>query len=142
MYDLDPAQPASARPKPAAIVGERSGLSEQIASALDARAPARVVRHPDGRIEGLLLDEQIGAARYTVTRSYSGNADLSLSPREREIAHLIARGLPNKAISAVLGISAWTVATHLRRMFAKMGVTSRAAMVAVLADAGELSTKR
>jgi DNA-binding CsgD family transcriptional regulator len=65
-------------------------------------------------------------------------SNVPLSPREREIARLIARGLPNKAIGAVLGISTWTVATHLRRMFAKTGVTSRAAMVAALADTGQL----
>jgi len=36
------------------------------------------------------------------------------------------------AIAAVLEISTWTVGTHLRRMFAKFGVNSRAAMVAQL----------
>jgi DNA-binding CsgD family transcriptional regulator len=71
--------------------------------------------------------------------TYPTARDVTLSPREREIALLIARGLPNKAIGAVLGISTWTVATHLRRMFAKTGVTSRAAMVAALADAGQLT---
>ncbi len=53
-----------------------------------------------------------------------------LSPREREIVRLVARGLPNKAIAQVLDISLWTVATHIRRVFAKLGVASRAEMVA------------
>jgi DNA-binding CsgD family transcriptional regulator len=57
-----------------------------------------------------------------------------LSPREQEIARMVARGLPNKAIAAVLEISSWTVGTYLRRMFAKLGVTSRAAMIARLMD--------
>ena len=55
-----------------------------------------------------------------------------LSPREQEIARMVARGFPNKAIAAVLEISTWTVGTYLRRMFAKLGVTSRAAMIAKL----------
>ncbi|HEX8151718.1 MAG TPA: helix-turn-helix transcriptional regulator [Thermoanaerobaculia bacterium] len=55
-----------------------------------------------------------------------------LSPREREIARMIADGYPNKTIAAVLEISSWTVNTYLRRMFAKLGVTSRAAMTAKL----------
>ena len=42
----------------------------------------------------------------------------------------MANGLPNKCIGAMLDISAWTVATHLRRIFAKLGVNSRAAMIA------------
>lgn len=56
-----------------------------------------------------------------------------LSPREEEIARMIAEGYPNKTIAAVLDISSWTVNTYLRRMFAKLGVSSRAAMVAKLA---------
>ncbi len=59
---------------------------------------------------------------------------LSLSPREREIVHMVALGHQNKVIAAVLHISSWTVCTHLRRIFAKLGVTSRAAMVAKVAD--------
>ena len=47
---------------------------------------------------------------------------------------MVARGLPNKAIAAVLEISSWTVGTYLRRMFAKLGVTSRAAMIAKLME--------
>jgi len=49
---------------------------------------------------------------------------------------LVAEGLPNKCISAILEISSWTVATHLRRIFAKLGVGSRAAMVARLLEEG------
>lgn len=63
-----------------------------------------------------------------------------LSPREQEIVRLVAAGHPNKVIAAVLDISYWTVGTHLRRIFGKLGVTSRAAMVAKVrnaaADAG------
>lgn len=57
-------------------------------------------------------------------------AGMPLSPRESEIARMVAKGFPNKTIAAVLEISSWTVSTHLRRMFAKLGVSSRAAMVA------------
>lgn len=53
-----------------------------------------------------------------------------LSARESEIVQLVARGFQNKSIAGRLGISSWTVCTHLRRIFAKLGVTSRAAMVA------------
>ena len=53
-----------------------------------------------------------------------------LSPREQEIVRMVAKGHPNKAIAGVLNISSWTVCTHLRRIFAKLGVASRAAMIA------------
>lgn len=61
-----------------------------------------------------------------------------LSPREIEVARLVAAGLPNKIIAHELGISNWTVCTHLRRTFSKLGVTTRAAMVARLHQAGSL----
>ena len=55
-----------------------------------------------------------------------------LSPRELEIARLVAAGATNQAIADALGISLWTVSTHLRRVFAKTGVGSRAEMVTAL----------
>ncbi len=54
----------------------------------------------------------------------------ALSPREIEIVRLVAKGYPNKTIAGILEISTWTVAAHLRRIYLKLGVHSRAAMVA------------
>lgn len=62
----------------------------------------------------------------------------ALSPREQEIARMIARGHANKTIAEVLDISPWTVNTHVRRIFLKTGVCSRAAMVSRLAELGLL----
>jgi DNA-binding NarL/FixJ family response regulator len=56
----------------------------------------------------------------------------SLSPRELEVARLIAGGFTNRTIGATLEISSWTVSTHTRRIFAKLGVSCRAEMVARL----------
>lgn len=58
-----------------------------------------------------------------------------LSPRELEIARMVALGYPNKTIASLLDISPWTVNTHLKRIFAKLDVTTRAAMVARLSAA-------
>jgi DNA-binding NarL/FixJ family response regulator len=60
-----------------------------------------------------------------------------LSPRELEIARLVAKGYPNKTIAAVLDISPWTVGTYLRRTYAKLGVRCRAAMVARMLTRGD-----
>jgi DNA-binding CsgD family transcriptional regulator len=84
----------------------------------------------------VLLDVEREGVRCVVVRSRVPQgeppAGALLSPREREIARMVAEGLPNKTIAAVLEISAWTVNAHLRRAFTKLGVTSRAAMVAKL----------
>lgn len=52
-----------------------------------------------------------------------------LSRRELQIVMLVAEGRVNKQIADQLNISVWTVSTHLRRIFAKLGVDTRSAMV-------------
>lgn len=52
-----------------------------------------------------------------------------LTGREMQIAALVAKGNSNKQIANQLSISIWTVSTHLRRIFVKLGVDTRAAMV-------------
>lgn len=89
--------------------------------------------------EEIILDVDIDGARYLLVRLPSErSASARLSPREREIVRMVAQGHSNKIIADVLSISAWTVCTHLRRIFAKLGVGSRAAMVARLLEVGGL----
>ena len=56
------------------------------------------------------------------------NLSIVLTARELQIATLVALGCPNKQVADKLHISEWTVATYLRRIFAKLGVETRAAM--------------
>ena len=49
-----------------------------------------------------------------------------LTPREKEIALLVAQGRSSKEIAAALVLSVRTVDNHLQRVFAKLGVSSRA----------------
>jgi DNA-binding CsgD family transcriptional regulator len=58
-----------------------------------------------------------------------------LTARELQIVALVAEGRPNKQIASELHISEWTVSTHLRRIYAKLDVDSRAAMVTRCFDA-------
>jgi DNA-binding CsgD family transcriptional regulator len=83
------------------------------------------------------MDVDLDGHRYLLIRMPAVNLKaVSLSPREVEIVRLVAEGHPNKVIASVLDISSWTVCTHMRRVFAKFGVTSRAAMVARVAALG------
>lgn len=52
-----------------------------------------------------------------------------LTERELQIATLAALGRSNKQIASHLHISEWTVSAHLRRIYIKLNVDSRAAMV-------------
>ena len=80
----------------------------------------------------VVLDVHVNGMHYTLTRSLSHPAppQANLSPREKEIVRLVAKGLANKTIAEVLDMSPWTVSTHLRRVFTKLRVNSRAEMVA------------
>jgi DNA-binding NarL/FixJ family response regulator len=53
-----------------------------------------------------------------------------LTPREREIASLIARGLSNRGIADELVISPATAARHVANIFTKLGFSSRAQVAA------------
>jgi DNA-binding CsgD family transcriptional regulator len=86
--------------------------------------------------ERVLLDVEIGDVRLVAVRRGAPSPISMLSPREREIARMVALGYPNKTIASVLDISSWTVASHLRRVFMKLQVTSRAAMITRLYDTG------
>src|SRR2546422_7589405 len=54
----------------------------------------------------------------------------TLSPREREILDLLARGYMNKEIADALSIAFQTVHTHVRNIYSKLHVRSRTEAVA------------
>ncbi|MFC7550261.1 response regulator [Plantactinospora sp. GCM10030261] len=60
----------------------------------------------------------------------------ALTPREWEVARLVARGLTNDEISAALFLSIWTVKTHVSRILAKLGARERAQIVIAVYEAG------
>ncbi|MCP2242776.1 response regulator [Lentzea aerocolonigenes] len=61
-----------------------------------------------------------------------------LSARELDVLALVAKGSTNRAVAAALFISEATVKTHLLHVYAKLGVSDRAAAVAVAYERGLL----
>jgi ATP/maltotriose-dependent transcriptional regulator MalT len=93
----------------------------------------------------LLEDEEAAVLEYEAARSIFGRLgarpDLArleqpttsrhgLSGRELEVLRLVAAGRTNREIAASLVISEHTVARHLQNIFAKLGLSSRAAATA------------
>lgn len=134
--------------RPSALVVEMPPSRGEDETTLESLV-ANVIRHAQATVEPsessrVVLDVQRDGIRCVVLcseRKKTRDAPL-LSPREQEIARMVARGFPNKTIAAVLEISTWTVGTYLRRMFAKLGVTSRTAMIAKLMEDASLNRER
>jgi DNA-binding CsgD family transcriptional regulator len=61
---------------------------------------------------------------------------VALTDRELEVAQMVTSGLTNHQIARRLFVSPRTIEAHLHRIFAKLGVRSRAAVAGVLAAAG------
>lgn len=57
---------------------------------------------------------------------------LALTPRQQEIAAMVAAGMTSKSIGEKLNISVRTVDTHLGHIFARVGVNTRAQLTRVL----------
>jgi DNA-binding NarL/FixJ family response regulator len=64
-----------------------------------------------------------------------------LTPQQRQIAQLAARGLTNREIAARLFLSPRTVGFHLYNVFPRLQVTSRAQLVHVLGDGEAVGLK-
>jgi LuxR family transcriptional regulator/LuxR family quorum-sensing system transcriptional regulator CciR len=79
----------------------------------------------DDQRQNLQLACQAAHLRYCEILAERQPEPVQLTPREREILEWVARGKSNSVISAIVGISANTVDTHIRRIYAKLDVTDR-----------------
>jgi two-component system, NarL family, nitrate/nitrite response regulator NarL len=119
---------------------ELRGLLRQIIDQLHEKSPPNMVPKGGPSTEEIVLDVRMDGSHYILTRSCPSTPELTvrLSARETEIVRLVAKGRSNKVIAAVLEISPWTVATHIRRIFGKLGANTRAEMVALASRYGFL----
>ncbi len=91
-----------------------SASADQVAAAIEATAAGLAVVHPDH------------AGSLTARAS-----DDPLTPREREVLHLLAAGLGNKEIAGRLAISDHTAKFHVSQILAKLNAVSRAEAVSI-----------
>lgn len=130
------------RDRTRALVVTREQIGDVMLDAVEAGALG-CVGHDASVAELSAAIENVGAGRFTIDpnrlqaalRRISANRDgrgeepaaLSrLTPREREVLKLLARGLDNDEIGAQLYLSAHTVRTHVGNILRKLGAHSRA----------------
>jgi predicted ATPase/DNA-binding CsgD family transcriptional regulator len=102
---------------------------QELGPATEARRTAgRVIGRGDG-VAAALWPGPDSAPQPVVAAA----ADLPLTSREREVAELITGGLTNRQIGGRLFIAERTVDTHVGRILAKLGCSSRAQVAAIVA---------
>jgi len=128
--------------RPRVLVLTREHIGDVILDAVEAGALG-CIGHESSVAEVAEAIENVGAGRFTIDadrmhaalRRISANRDgrgaepaaLSrLTPREREVLRLLARGMDNEEIGAQLYLSAHTVRTHVGNILRKLGAHSRA----------------
>lgn len=110
------ARALSANPPSGARLADPAQLAEAAQLAARAAGEFRRLDMPGPLSSATHLAEHITAAR----RSRS-----PLSPRETEVADLVAHGLSNRQIATRLVLSERTVETHIRSILSKLAVRSR-----------------
>lgn len=128
-------QVKAAAPEIKVIVLSSFAEDEDIFGALSAGASSYIMKNvaPDalvGTVRGVasgqtVLDSLIAQRVLDGPRSVQSPEAEGLSPREREVLELMAKGLTNRQIGQRLWISEPTVKTHVSHILAKLGQPDR-----------------
>ncbi len=121
------------------IVGEKhhNRCLEQVRQALGDKAFDRAFEAGRALTYEEALREALGerpVAPERVPAAQAAGARAPLTPRETEIAELVAQGLSNKEIAATLVIAQRTAEGHVEHILSKLGFTSRTQIAAWIAE--------
>ena len=112
------------------------------ATAPDAEAPDGTASKVGTKAELLAAIRQVAGGHSPldprVEAALPSDARL-LTPREREIVSLLARGMSGEEIAGSLFLSPHTVRTHIRNATGRMQARTRAHLVTLAAEAGEIT---
>jgi DNA-binding NarL/FixJ family response regulator len=121
----------------AALTAGASGFLLKDVSAEKLVAAVRTVSAGDALLAPSITRRLVErfARRHAPPPSLDGGVD-ELTPREREVLKLVARGLSNAEVATQLDLSAATVKTHVARILAKLGLRDRVQAVVVAYEVG------
>ncbi|HWM74290.1 MAG TPA: AAA family ATPase [Nocardioides sp.] len=132
------------RPLPALLASEHQARAEQAAG--DQEAALRQLRSVERGLRALgarwdadrvarTLREQ-GVEVERVWRGGRRGYGRALSPRELEVARLVAQGLTNRQVAEALFLSPRTVERHLGAAMRKLGIAGRSTLARLAAESG------
>jgi DNA-binding NarL/FixJ family response regulator len=105
---------------------------EELTAAVHRVAAGEALLSPS--VTRRVIDQMVSRPLPPATGEDSRLAELT--PREREVLELIARGLSNREIAAELVVEETTVKTHVKRVLTKLGVRDRVHAVILAYEAG------
>lgn len=145
------------RPDSRALVITVFGDERSVVESLEAGASGYLLKDGTPEEIGSAIDQLLdgGApisphiARYLLKRFHTPGAERrpvrdapALTARETEVLELIAKGFGYAEIARILGISAHTVTTHVRRIYGKLEVGSRGEAVYEAVNLGLIRMQR
>jgi DNA-binding CsgD family transcriptional regulator len=108
---------------------------------VDARAPLRRAFEDFERVGAepwaARADRELRATGERARRRNPSAIDQQLTPQELAICRLVAEGLTDREIGAQLFLAPGTIDYHLRKVFPKLGIDSRAELVLLDLGASE-----
>ena len=110
---------------------EETPALEKLLDRLRAAIGESTVRELRCQVEGTgplaALNDALSAPPVTLRASIAADGDALqvLTPRQAQIARMVADGLTNRQIARALGLSEWTVINHLRQVMQKLKCPSR-----------------
>ncbi len=120
----------------------RDSFAPSIARARQALGPEAAAVEAEGRAMGfeemvayaLTDDDTTPGTSASRRRGWVAEGWAALTPREREVAALVAEGLSNRQVAERLVIAERTASNHLDHIFAKLGLHNRSQVVALYRD--------
>jgi DNA-binding NarL/FixJ family response regulator len=106
----------------------KAGSIDELLSAVERVAEGGT--YVDPRLDRVLLSE------------HATSRLPNLSPREREIMHLMAEGGTAQDVGAQLGVSVETVRTHVRNVIRKLQARNRVHAIAIALQRGDITIDR
>jgi DNA-binding NarL/FixJ family response regulator len=124
--DADAARLASGLGSGARGYALKSGSVDELVEAIERVAAGE--SYIDPRLDRVIL-----------TGPRQGGRSPQLSPREREVLHLMAEGFTGEAIARRLGLSVETVRTHARNVIRKLQARNRVHAIAIALERGDIA---